>query len=332
MPESESFCLRFDHASIKVKCSSPELSARLKEYLRLHVRPEEDCHAGLEVHLQKVLSPIPTHARLALRYYGLKIFFHSGRTYFTDFRSYLTLDESGRKAEAYVSPETIEESGMHFLTHIFFTISLFEMLRHQGVFFLHSAALVSPEGKGYVFPASAGQGKSTLAVYLLRRGYKYLSDDTIFLTQNGKSLNILGFEKVSHLSEEVIGRFAELKIFSDAPRLENRGKQLVDLEKAFPGSRVHENRKSGAIIFLNRVANGKSALKPMSRLEAFHQLLGQNPFAYINPGLAQKHLDIFKQFVAQNQVWLLESGKDWIENPNVLQGLMEGAVSERKNQ
>ena len=331
MDGGSEFYLRFDHAVVKVRADSQELSGPLKDYLKHHLVKKGPAQAEISLKYKKILSPIPTHARAALRYYGLKAFMDQGRTYFTDFRSYLTLEPDGKKAAAFVSPETIEESGMYFFTHIFFTISLFELLRHHGVFFLHSAGLISPRGKSYVFPASAGQGKSTLAVYLLREGYKYLSDDTIFLTNSTGKVSLTGFEKVSHLPEEVVARFEELKSFKNAPRLESKGKQLVDLELAFPERRVRESKASGAIIFLNKIDGVKSALKPLSKIEAFHLLLGQSPFAYVNPELAQSHFDIFREFLAANRVWVLDSGRDWVENPKVLTNILESALSERRS-
>lgn len=331
MSKGEDFRLRFGHAGVTVRVDSKELSGPLKSYLNHHIVDDSPSQSLIELHYKKVLSPIPTHARTALRYYSLKAFMDQGRTYFTDFRSYLTLEPDGKKAVAFISPETMEESGMHFFTHIFFTISLYELLRHLGVYFLHSAGLVSPGGRSYVFPASAGQGKSTLVVYLLRQGYKYLSDDTVFLTNCRGRIRISGFEKLSHLPEDVVCRLEELQPFANAPRLGKNGKRLVDLEQAFPGSMLRESNNPGAIIFLNKVDREQSALRPVSKIDAFHLLLGQSPFAYVNPGLAQSHFDIFREFLAENRVWILESGRDWVENPKVLGYLLEQAVREGQN-
>jgi hypothetical protein len=327
MGEGQEILLRFDQAGVLVRTDDERLSGPLREYLSRHLVKQCPAQAELSLKYKKILSPIPTHARPALRYYGLKAFMLNGRTYFTDFRSYLTLEPDGKKAEGFISPETIEESGMHFFTHVFFTIALFELLRHHGVFFLHSAGMVSPEGNSYIFPASAGQGKSTLVVYLLREGYKYLSDDTLFLANGAGKVRVTGFEKLSHLPEEVVERFEELKPFLNAPRLNGKGKKLVDLDLAFPKQRLSRSTGEGAIVFLNKVDAADSALRPLSKLEAFHLLLGQSPFAYVNPALAQSHFDLFSEFLAENRVWALDSGRDWMENPKALTDLLERAVS-----
>ena len=41
--------------------------------------------------------------------------------------------------------------------------------------------------------------------------------------------------------------------------------------------------------------------------------------------------DIFREFLAGNRVWVLDSGRDWVENPKVLTNILESAVSERRN-
>jgi len=316
--------------SVLVRSESEELLKPLRSYLRHHLSAVDSPRAEVDLRLKKVITPIPSHAPLALRYFGLKVFFLEGRTYFTDFRSYLTLEPDGKRAIGFISPETLVESGVYFFTHIFFCLALFEILRHQGFFFLHSAGLVSPAGKSYIFPASSGQGKSTLSVYLIRQGYKYLSDDTVFLARNAHGVKSLAFEKVSHLPEHLIKRFDELRSFKNAPRLEPRGKKLVELERIYPALKAKEADASGAVIFLNKVDNGRSRLKPLSRAEAIYLLLCQNPFASVNPALAREHLDTFRDLLCANRVWVMDSGSDWISNPSILTRLLESAIKERK--
>jgi len=329
MPKREELHLRLAGAGVLIRSESASLLGPLRAYFGSPENVEADYAAEIDLYDKKILSPIPTHSKLALRYFGLKVFFHEGRTYFTDFRSYLTLEPGGGKAAGYISPETLAEGGLHFFTHIFITLALFEMLRHQGVFFLHSAGLVSPEGRSVVFPASSGQGKTTLALYLIRNGYHYLSDDTVFLRRSSGKVQIHGFPKVSHIPEEIFGRLPELAPFKDAPWLD-QCKKIVDLDKVYPGQRTRGNAAPGAIIFLKRTSRDQSELKPMDKLEAFPLLMCQSPFAHINPDLARSHLDIFRDFVAASRVWSLESGTDWIVEPSMLKTIIEAALNGRR--
>ena len=50
----------------------------------------------------------------------------------------------------------------------------------QGGLLLH-AALLSWRGRGLLLPATTGMGKSTLAAWLIQRGYDYHSDEMVFV-------------------------------------------------------------------------------------------------------------------------------------------------------
>ena len=52
--------------------------------------------------------------------------------------------------------------------------------------FLHCGA-VEKDGKAIIFPAEGGVGKTTMAIYLVSRGYNYLSDDWLVAGKDGKA-------------------------------------------------------------------------------------------------------------------------------------------------
>ncbi len=314
--------VKFGKALISVQTDSQDLFDPLSAYLREHRVESDDFDAEIELNLKKILSPIPTYARLALRYYAVKVFYLEGRVYFTDFRSFLTLEPGGKKLIGYVSPETLEESGIHFFTHTFFTLALFELLRHQGFFFLHSSALISPEKKPCLFPAGGGEGKSTLALHLIHQGYRFISDDIVFLSRASGRVTVSGFKKLSHLSLEAMKRFPELAQLKHAPSLDGKGKKIVDLDRVYPGQRADQAGGKFLLIFPKRVDNGNSRLQPLSSLEGFKLLLSQSPLVFIEPALAKEHMGILRDLIGSSRLWLLESGKDWIEDPMVLKNLI----------
>ncbi len=328
MGDGRNFVLKFGPASILVRCDGQELAGPLSEYLKGHLTDSQSWNAEIELKFSKALCPVPTRARLALRYYTAKIFYLSGHKYFTDFRSCLELEPGGKKAIGFVAPETFAESGVHFFTHTLFTLCLFEMLRHQGVFFVHCAGLVSPEGKAYLFPAGGGEGKSTLAIYLISRGYRYLSDDIVFLTRASGRVEVIGFKKLSHIAEEVMSRFPELARIKDAPSLDGKGKRIVALDRVYPNSRAESAPGDYTIIFPQRISNGSSRLKPAPAMEGFHRLLTQSPLVFIDPALAQEHLKMLRDLLGASRAWVLENGKDWINEPAILEDLLGQAGRE----
>lgn len=60
------------------------------------------------------------------------------------------------------------------------------LIRWKDKCFLHCGA-VSKNGEAIIFPAEGGVGKTTMATYLVRRGYEYLSDDWLIIGKDGKA-------------------------------------------------------------------------------------------------------------------------------------------------
>src|SRR4029079_14645025 len=54
-------------------------------------------------------------------------------------------------------------------------------LRSHGVFHVHAGSVVDPNGVSVVIVGTAGAGKSTTTVALVRQGFRYLSDDVLFV-------------------------------------------------------------------------------------------------------------------------------------------------------
>lgn len=55
----------------------------------------------------------------------------------------------------------------------------------EDIIVLH-AALLEWKGKGIVIIAPSGMGKTTLSMYLINHGFKYISDDYVVITKDGK--------------------------------------------------------------------------------------------------------------------------------------------------
>jgi len=322
------FGLRFNDARISLECDCKEIYQPLVEHFKHHLTDSLSAQAEIKLQLKKVVNPIPTHSRLELRYFGLKVFGNSEHRYFTDFQSFLIMDSDGKKARGFIVPETLKEMAGIFFTNIFFLHLLFEMLRHLGIYFIHSAGLISPEGKCYLFPSNAGEGKSTITLYLIKEGYKYLSDDTVFLSRKENEILISGFERTSHIGEDLIERFEELKPFKKKPGLEVIGKRkkLVELEQVYPGRRLKEFKEPSAIIFPQRVERKESRLRPLDKNQALKLVLSQSPFVFLNSPVSRAHLEILGELVKKSKVWILESGSDWLSEPKILIRLLKEAV------
>jgi len=78
--------------------------------------------------------------------------------------------------------------------------------------FLHCGA-VSKNGQAIVFPAEGGVGKTTMATFLVSKGYEYLSDDWLIIGKDGnaypffKTIHVFDYNlKNKTLAKKVLGK------------------------------------------------------------------------------------------------------------------------------
>ncbi len=67
------------------------------------------------------------------------------------------------------------------VVHVLLFIALSVALRRWGLYHLHAAALVRPDGGCVLLAGEAGSGKTTAALALVRAGWSYLGDDACWL-------------------------------------------------------------------------------------------------------------------------------------------------------
>jgi hypothetical protein len=129
----------------------------------------------------------PAFARSGLQTFEV----FSGQCYTDGESSYLTVDDSLIHTGTLASQLTTVWIGS--TAHARRPLSLSNVmsyamqaaLRRCGLFPLHAAGLIAPvQEKGLLIIGESGSGKSTLALQLAAAGWRYLSDDSIALTEN----------------------------------------------------------------------------------------------------------------------------------------------------
>src|SRR5580704_7033401 len=88
-------------------------------------------------------------------------------------------------------------------THPLLTIALVETMKRFGRFPLHAAGLAL-RGRGVLVPGASGAGKSTTSVTLVRAGFDFLSDDTVFLTSSPEGIWVAGFPDEVDVTERTV--------------------------------------------------------------------------------------------------------------------------------
>lgn len=80
-----------------------------------------------------------------------------------------------------------------------FTLTLAELLKQHGLYFLHAGA-VQGTGGSLLLPGDSGAGKSTLTAALARSGAPLLGDDSVFLANGAGGLEVRSFPDELDLS------------------------------------------------------------------------------------------------------------------------------------
>lgn len=96
------------------------------------------------------------------------------------------------------------------------TLSLLELLKRNGVFGLHAAA-VAIGGKAVVIAGASGSGKSTLALSLGLNGFTFLGDDLVLLRPNGGQLELSALYEELDLTEWTVSSVDSLRTVARPP-------------------------------------------------------------------------------------------------------------------
>lgn len=201
--------------------------------------------------------------------------------------------------------ETGEED-LWLLSHPLFTLPLAELLKRRGLYSLHAAGLCL-DGQALVLPGTSGSGKSTLALALVRAGFGFLGDDTLFLAKRPEGLRLLAFPDEFDLTEQTVGFFPELApLLAEAPRVGWRKRQLR-AEEVY-GAEVVWEQEPGVLVFPRVSGRRESGLEPIDPGEALLELVPN--VLLTEPRSSQAHLDALAELARASRCYRLATGTD----------------------
>ena len=214
-------------------------------------------------------------------------------------------------------PES-EASDPWLLAHLFFTVPLAELLKRRGLYMVHAAGL-AVGGKGLLVAGQSGAGKTTLALALLRAGFDFLADDTVFLSLGNSGLRILAFPDEVDVTAQTLGFFPELQRLTHASKASGRLKQPVCATSLYQARPCWECAPE-AIIFPQPGKSSRSILTPMPKAEALVQLVCN--VLRTEPRSSQAHLDALAGLVNTSRCYRLQTGKDFDRLPGLLRSVL----------
>lgn len=157
------------------------------------------------------------------------------------------------------------------------------LLHQRGHLILHASSVVV-DGKAVVFAGGSGQGKSTIALALYRRGYKLLSDDVTAIDMTAAIPRaILGYSQINVQPDVLVAHSCDPTQFDKVePALEKR---VIPTRQAY----------SDSVFLLKQIyvlAEGdETEIEVLGSFEALAELLGRSYcFRMLTPRGRSKHL------------------------------------------
>lgn len=203
---------------------------------------------------------------------------------------YIVINRSSNKATALVYYKYIMESPAHLED---FMHPIVELLRHNGLY-AHHAAAVSNEDGGLLLLGKSGQGKTTLSIDLLSHGFDFLADDRCLIKEDDQGFEALSLYEPARFFSANIGHIPKLSRLEDMPMLPN-GKNFVDLKAYYPGRIIRSTPLKG-LLFPHWSPNEESRIEPLTTAQAIIDLLPLTMVCF-DPSTSKAHFEFSSRMV-----------------------------------
>lgn len=302
----------------------PYLTARIAEYFRLlyqgGVRGRE-MKLKFEVHPAEAPPNLPPDAVKAIQGphaccygWGERVLFMSRNG-----TSMIRLDPVRGEVHGFLDREFSRDSPKFFSL---LGMTVIETLKYLGLYFLHGAC-VRGNGRSYLFCGRSGAGKTTAAFNLVRQGFQFVADDSLFLSEHDGDITVSPYYTNFHVDENVVRRCPEVLGVRKIKDREDRGfaRMRVNMTEIYPDSFV-PSLKPERVIFPRIIPDGKSSFSAISQMAVYERLLKQTILA-VDTGIVRKQLRTLEKLARQVRGFEVFTGPDMCEDPKILPALLE---------
>jgi hypothetical protein len=301
----------------------PYLASRIAEYLGLLYKGEASSKAAklkLEVNFAKRPPRLPPDATKAVQGpyacsygWGEKVLFVS-----RDGNSMISLDAARGEASGFFDKEFSEDSQQFFSI---LGMTLVEALKYQALYFLHGACVYGNE-RAYLFSGHSRAGKTTAAFNLVRQGFKFVADDSLFLSDRDSKIVVSPYYTNFHVDTNLVRRCPEIV---GARELNDRergfARMRVNMSELYPDSFVPSLRPD-LVIFPQIVSRGTSSFSAINQMTVYERFLKQTILA-VDVEIAKDQLRVLEKLARQIRGFDLFTGPDMYEDPKILPALLE---------
>lgn len=316
---------RFAGLTVEVAWDAPLLGAavhRIAAYFGFDYNDEPASPPEVQVSFRsKAPSPAWPGAGQATRMHNdIEVCCYDARVYLRAGTSVVELDPAAGTGRGVLDPSLWKTTSVLRLELVNLVIhSLLVLLRRHRLFPLHAAALAQDDA-GLLLVADSDSGKSTQAMGLVRRGWAYLSDDSVVLQPDDNGVAVRPLRQAFGLDEDAAQTFPEIAGHWQ-PFLTDERKRRVRLDALYPGQ-ARTCCHPYLILFPRIVPRPLSRLVPVSPAEAMQHLLRQSPLLVLDARTTATHLDVLKQLVQQAPTLRLEAGRDLLHAPERMADLV----------
>ncbi|NNE33933.1 MAG: hypothetical protein HKN13_01770 [Rhodothermales bacterium] len=228
---------------------------------------------------------------------------------------------AGRRLDVQLTHELIAETEeLNFVLYFIITFALLALLQRKSLYAIHGAAVCKGESNGVLFVGYSDTGKSTMTMALVRRGWEYLSDDSIFVRDAGKQVEALPFRRDFGLDPDSDHYFPELR-GHESTQMTDIDKWRVNVHQLYP-SQGRERCVPRVIIFPQISDVSSSSLEDIGQAEALVLLMRQCSFIDTDKELASAQMKTLQSLVRQASVHKLVAGRDLKEDPGRVEDLL----------
>lgn len=187
--------------------------------------------------------------------------------------------------------------------------------RRCRLFLLHSAGVVMPgQDKTLLIAGESGSGKSTLTLQLAAAGWKFLSDDSIFLITRPQGIETRGLRKCLALTSDTMAAVQLERAPSTATPV--AWKRRVSPDQLFPDRQI-KSAFAGSIVFPAVSPGSESSIVPLEPSETMHRLMRLSPWACYDKPTAAANLKVFESLARDVPAYDLLAGKDLLGKPDL---------------
>lgn len=246
------------------------------------------------------------------------LYFESSGQLYVDIpgRARMRWDPFRREVLVSYVPSAVEQAW--YVSHPLFTIPLHVILKQQGRYMVHAATLAH-EGHGLLVSGVSGAGKTTLALALVRAGWEFLGDDTVFVSAQGPDWIGHGFPDEVDITPQTAGFFPELAPWSRPLVPGERPKRAVCAAQVY-GIQPRWDCQPRVLVFPQSIRTGETRLEPMAPSEALVGLM--NNVLRTDRAGSQGHLDALAGLVRQCDCYRVWTGQDFGEIPGRMRELL----------